>query len=268
MNRYPTLAISMSRILSQRLAQVTSQPAMAPVGAAPAGAPMSAPPSYLPAEPAQVNAAARRRAAAASGEVPAPRRGGFGAWYSGLSGFGKLRFVLLIMLLILLLCVTVPFTVYAIINGPAAAIRATTAMLERTASAIVAPGGYEVAAADLKLVERLRAADAQVPPTPTYTPFPTDTPQPTNTPLPTDTPHAGADQHAAAGGAGIRFAAFRHGCGPGRTGGYTDARAAGRPGGCRTQPGRSPQPTGHQYRGCAGAAGSAVLAAGRSALRR
>jgi CRP-like cAMP-binding protein len=188
MNRYPGIAISITRIISQRLAQVTSQPAMAPVGAAPAGAPMSAPPPYLPAEPAQVNAAARRRAAAASGEVPAPRRGGFGAWYSGLSGFGKLRFVLLIMLLILLLCVTVPFTVYAIINGPAAAIRATTAMLERTASAIVAPGGYEVAAADLKLVERLRAADAQVPPTPTYTPFPTDTPQPTNTPLPTDTP--------------------------------------------------------------------------------
>ena len=189
MNRYPTLAISMSRILSQRLAQVTAQPAMAPVGGAPAGLPPNAPPPYLPADPSPVNAsAARRRAAAASGEVPAPRRGGFGAWYSGLSGFGKLRFVLLVMLLILLLCVTVPFTVYAIINGPAAAIRATTAALDRAVSSVVAPGSYEVAAADLRLVERLRAADAQVPPTPTYTPFPTDTPQPTATPLPTDTP--------------------------------------------------------------------------------
>ena len=41
MNRFPTLAISMSRILSQRLSQVTAMPA-APVGAAP-GAPMQRP---------------------------------------------------------------------------------------------------------------------------------------------------------------------------------------------------------------------------------
>ncbi|MBP8292277.1 MAG: cyclic nucleotide-binding domain-containing protein [Caldilineaceae bacterium] len=190
MNRYPTLAITMSRILSQRLTQMTAPPAMGPVGAAPTGQAANAPPAYLPSEPAPANlpSARRRAAAAASGEVPAPRRGGFGAWYGNLSGFGKLRFVLLIMLMILLLCVTVPFTVYAIINGPAAAIRATTAVLERTASSIAAPGSYEVAAADMKLVERLRAADAQVPATPTYTPFPTDTPQPTFTPLPTNTP--------------------------------------------------------------------------------
>jgi hypothetical protein len=76
-----------------------------------------------------------------------------------LSGFGKLRFVLLIMLLILLLCVTVPFTVYAIINGPAAAIRATTSVLNQAVRSVYAPGSYEVAAADMKLVERLRAAD-------------------------------------------------------------------------------------------------------------
>ena len=106
MNRYPTLAISMSRILSQRLAQATSQPAMALVGA-----PMSAPPPFLPAEPASANASARRRqAAAASGELPPPRRGGFGAWYANLSGFGKLRFILLLMLLILLLCVCLLYT--------------------------------------------------------------------------------------------------------------------------------------------------------------
>ena len=50
MNRYPTLAITMSRILSQRLTQMTAQPAMAPVGAPPAGQESTRPPPTPAAE--------------------------------------------------------------------------------------------------------------------------------------------------------------------------------------------------------------------------
>jgi hypothetical protein len=76
----------------------------------------------------------------------------------------------------------------AIINGPAAATRAAVSTLSGAISAVYAQGSYEVASADTGLVERMRQADALVPPTPTYTPFPTNTPLPTPTPLPTNTP--------------------------------------------------------------------------------
>ena len=76
----------------------------------------------------------------------------------------------------------------AIINGPAAASRAAVATLNGALSAVYAQGSYEVASADASVAERLRQADALVPPTPTFTPFPTNTPLPTPTPLPTNTP--------------------------------------------------------------------------------
>ena len=117
MNRYPALAISMSRILSQRLSQVSTSP-NAPAGAAPLSVPQG--------QPAGVSAqsARRRQQAAATGEESSGRRQGFGGWYSNLSGFGKLTFALLILVLILFLCVTIPFTVYTLLNGPEAALRA------------------------------------------------------------------------------------------------------------------------------------------------
>jgi CRP-like cAMP-binding protein len=187
MNRFPALAISMSRILSQRLSQVTTMP-NAPAGAVPPGALPGAVPQGQPAGvPAQ--SARRRQQAAAAGEVEGPvRRQGFGGWYSNLSGFGKLTFALLVLILILFMCVTIPFTVYTLLNGPEAALRAATATLNRAASAVSLSGSFEVAAADRSLVARMRQLDAQVPPTPTYTPFPTATPLPTSTPLPTNTP--------------------------------------------------------------------------------
>jgi CRP-like cAMP-binding protein len=181
MNRFPALAISMSRILSQRLSQVTIMPS----------APGTAPNNIQPGQPAGVPAqsARRRQQAAAAGEAEGPaRRQGFGGWYSNLSGFGKLTFALLILVLILFLCITIPFTVFTLLNGPEAAIRAATATLNRAASAVSLSGSFEVAAADRGLIARMRALDSQVPPTPTYTPFPTATPLPTSTPLPTNTP--------------------------------------------------------------------------------
>ena len=184
MNRYPSLAISMSRILSQRLSQVTSIP-NAPVGAP--GAPANVPQGQPAGVPGQ--SARRRQQAAAAGEVEGPaRRQGFGGWYSNLSGFGKLTFALLILVLILFLCITIPFTVFTLLNGPEAALRAATTAAHRMASAVTLSGSYEVAAADRSIAAHLRQLDAEVPPTPTYTPFPTSTPLPTNTPLPTDTP--------------------------------------------------------------------------------
>jgi hypothetical protein len=90
--------------------------------------------------------------------------------------------------LILFLCITIPFTVFTLLNGPEAAIRAATATLDRAVSFVMVPGSFEVAAADRNLVEQMRLADSLVPPTPTYTPFPTATPPPTATPLPTNTP--------------------------------------------------------------------------------
>jgi len=178
MNRFPSLAISMSRILSQRLSQVTAQPVPTQPGYAPVQ------PVIAAAAPAQ---SARRRQAAAGEMEPPPRRG-FGDWYSNLSGFGKLSFALLILLLILFLCITIPFTVFALLNGPGAATRAAAATLNRAVNAVTSVGSYEVAASDRSLAEQMLQADAQVAATPTYTPYPTNTPQPTSTPLPTDTP--------------------------------------------------------------------------------
>jgi CRP-like cAMP-binding protein len=183
MNRFPSVAISMSRLLSQRLTPTVA----APPPSLPGGPPYSAPPVGM--APAASPSSRRRQQAAAAGEVePQARRQGFGEWYGNLSGWGKLRFALLILLLVLLLCCTVPFTIMAIINGPAAATRAAVSTLSGAISAVYAQGSYEVASADTGLVERMRQADALVPPTPTYTPFPTNTPLPTPTPLPTNTP--------------------------------------------------------------------------------
>lgn len=185
MNRYPSIAISMSKLLSQRLSQVTA-PAMAPGPGSEVAGP---PPSYLPSGATTGALPSSRRRQAAAGEMaPQRRRPSFGEWYSNLSGFAKLRFILLVLLAVILLCITVPFTVMAIINGLGAATRAASATLNSALDAVYAKGSYEVASANADLAEQLRQADAQVPPTPTYTPFPTNTPLPTPTPLPTNTP--------------------------------------------------------------------------------
>ncbi|MCL4830055.1 MAG: cyclic nucleotide-binding domain-containing protein [Caldilinea sp.] len=180
MNRYPAIAISITRIISQRLSDAS---AAAPIGHPPAGYP----PISTPMEAAPTR---RRQQAAAVQEMEPPRRRrrSFGEWYGSLSAGARLRFILLMLLLIILLCLTLPFTAMTIINGIGAASRAVAATLDNALGSVYASGGVEVAAANLDAAERMRLADMQVPPTPTYTPFPTATPLPTLTPTPTNTP--------------------------------------------------------------------------------
>ena len=175
MNRYPAIAISITRIISQRLCEV------------PTAAPAGYPPANAPVEPAP---ARRRQQAAAAPEMEPPRRKrrGFGEWYGGLSAGARLRFILLMLLLIVLLCLTLPFTAMTIINGISFASRAVAATLDNALGSVYASDSVTVATGNLDATERLRLADMQVPPTPTYTPFPTATPLPTLTPTPTNTP--------------------------------------------------------------------------------
>lgn len=174
MNRYPGIAISITRIISQRMSETQAMPVGGYAGTAPAPVPVEAP------QP-------RRRQQAVGPEAPRRQRQSFGEWYGSLSGGAKLRFILLMLLLLIFLCITIPLTSYTIINGLNATGRALAAALE-TAIDVVTPGDVEVVAADLNTIERMRLADAMVPPTPTYTPFPTPTPLPTLTPTPTNTP--------------------------------------------------------------------------------
>jgi CRP-like cAMP-binding protein len=168
MNRYPGIAISITRIISQRM----SETPVAPVGGyAPA-------PASLPVEAPQP----RRRQQAVEPDAPRRPRRGFGEWYGGLSGGARLRFILLLLLLLILLLLTLPFTIGAILNTASAVSRAAASALD----VVYAKGNVEVASADM--TERMLLADALVPSTPTYTPFPTATPPPTLTPTPTNTP--------------------------------------------------------------------------------
>ncbi len=176
MNRYPGIAISITRLISQRLSDA---PAAPPSGYPPANAPVEAAP------------ARRRQQAAAAPVDGAPqrrKRRGFGEWYGGLSAGARLRFILLMLLLMILLCLTLPFTAMTIINTAAAVSRAVAGTLDSALESVYASGSVEVASAEVDAAERLRLADMQVPPTPTYTPFPTATPLPTLTPTPTNTP--------------------------------------------------------------------------------
>lgn len=168
--RYPNLAINISRILSERLGQQTYASATAPAGG----------------QFAAVNPPRRRTAGRESG-APAPRkRPGFGQWYGGLTTWGKIRFALLILLLIWLFFIAVPWALISVIQGTGmAGSNSSPGDAIRTVYRL---GSYEVAAMDSDVAEQVAMADSQVPPTPTYTPFPTATPLPTSTPLPTATP--------------------------------------------------------------------------------
>jgi CRP-like cAMP-binding protein len=172
LNRYPSLAINMSRILSQRMMQTaTDMVAYEPV-------------QTQPASPA---VARRRQAAAAQPQgAPVERSGGFGQWYANLTGWGKLRFALILLLILFLLGITVPAVLLALLYGPT---RASTSM-SRAMAAVYSMGSYELAAADSDTARTIAMVDSQVPPTPTYTPPPTNTPlvTPTSTPGPTNTP--------------------------------------------------------------------------------
>lgn len=192
MGMYPGLALSMSRILTQRLTQME-------LGrSAHDAAPYAMEDRYAPSSTAMSEAATgpSRRSAYADTMPGAGANGnggrlGFVDWFTGLTGFGKLRFALLVLLVIWLIMIATPFAVRALLQG--STIAASGADLGRSSlfnavNAVYAVGSYELASKDVQLAELLAMADQQVPPTSTPTPPPTATPIPTNTPLPTSTP--------------------------------------------------------------------------------
>lgn len=211
LTQYPGLAISLSRILSQRLTESnayttapgefeeTHQPGFgfgqpAPHTAVRSSSPQVAPSasdeqwqpgSNAPFPPSTTPPAARqRRASAAQHMTPQRERMGFGQWFSNLSGFAKLRFALIVLLLIWLFGIALPFMFLSMIQGTGLASGAALPVsFSGSLSAVYSLGSYEVAAQDRDSAMEIALRDRLVSPTPTYTPFPTATPAVTATPV-------------------------------------------------------------------------------------
>lgn len=195
MARYPSLAISMSRMLTQRLTQME-------MGGMHDDA--RSPGVYAPPPPSGANMPSRRQQAQSYDLPPAPasrERVGFAEWFTNLTTFGKVRFALLVLLIIWLIGVAAPWALLSLLQGNTRVASGAddVGMDQRTGlfnaiSEVYAIGSYELASRDRELAEVLAMADQQVPPTatptppPTVTPIPTSTPLPTATPLPTNTP--------------------------------------------------------------------------------
>ncbi|MCX6041194.1 MAG: cyclic nucleotide-binding domain-containing protein [Caldilinea sp.] len=143
MNRYPAIAISLTRIISQRMAEMPSVPAGGP---------------GQPARAAEMAPARRRHQAAALPESDPPRRRrrSLSDWYGSLSPGARLRFMLLLLLLLVLLCLTLPFTAMTILNGIGAASRAVAATLDNALDSVYASGSVQIAEAAADEAERLR----------------------------------------------------------------------------------------------------------------
>ncbi len=208
MNRYPTLAISMSRILSQRLSQNQSVPADAmgdydsyesyeEDGFEDETGNFGYSPSVNPAVAG--NVPSRRRRATAEMEMrqthrtpQAPASPGIGGWFSSMSILQRIQLAVLIVLIIFVIFVVAPLTLMSILQGTSVArgaeLGTTRSSLLSAINAVYAVGSYELASKDKNLAEALAMADKAVPATPTYTPGPTLTPIPTSTALPTATP--------------------------------------------------------------------------------
>jgi CRP-like cAMP-binding protein len=180
MNRYPALAISLSRMLSQRMLQtpVTDLAPVEPVLAPPP--PQAGTRRRQTATPTPVNAPLPRRMA----ETPEEPRVGFGQWYANLTLWGKLRLVLLILLVLWLIGIAAPSALWMLLDGTS---NAGSTVAQALAN-VYKLGSYEVAAADAETAKTIALIDSQAPPTPTYTPVPTETSVVTPTPLPTDEP--------------------------------------------------------------------------------
>ena len=205
MNRYPSLAISMSRLLSQRMGE----------GQAPAhdaahdyagyqeggfefedeGQELGYEPSVGPAVTA--NVPSRRRRAVADAQMrqtqagpPATPSPGFAGWFASMPMLQRIQLAVLIVLIIFIVFVVAPLTLNSLLQGTiarGAEVGSTRSSLLNAINAVYAVGSYEVASSDKNLAEALAMADKAVPPTPTYTPGPTPTLVPTSTPLPTAT---------------------------------------------------------------------------------
>ncbi len=127
--------------------------------------------------------AARQRRANAAQHMSPRQRMGFGQWFSSLSGFAKLRFALIILLLIWLFGIALPYMFLSMIQGPGVASGASLPVsVSGSLAAVYSLGSYEVAAQDRDSAMEIALRDRLVSPTPTHTPPPTATPMITPTP--------------------------------------------------------------------------------------
>ena len=163
---YPSLAINISRLVSQRMGQESI------AGTAPT----------VPMQPVTADSPSRR---GRQSQEPRRERMGFGQWFGNLSAAGKIIFSVLILLIIWLLFVAAPSAVQELtrLSGGGAAPSYSNAL-----EAVNKLGSYDVAAMDQDLAQAVAMADQQVMATATYTPYPTSTPLPTATPTVTPTP--------------------------------------------------------------------------------
>ena len=187
MMRMPTLSMSLSRLLSQRM----DDPGMtAPVY--PDDAQPQAGYSQAPTLSSQRRRAASVRPVAEDSRRPA----GIGVWFSGLSLGAKLRLALLVLILIYLFGVAAPAALGRLLSGAEISEGEATAISSSVAGSVAMRKGEEGALVSLQSTEGngqlLAVAVEGVQPTATYTPFPTNTPiptaTPTITPMPTATP--------------------------------------------------------------------------------
>lgn len=176
MMRLPGLAMNLSRLLSQRIAETPADAAQ------------------LPAErkSGAMTISSQRRRAAAARQIDSTEdesRPSLAEWFAGLSGWAKVRLVLLVLILTYLFTVAAWASFSALLTGPTVAAGDSDLVSGNIGGAA---GSRSVALALASTngnadLAALSAEEGSMP-TPTYTPFPTNTPMPTNTPLPTNTP--------------------------------------------------------------------------------
>lgn len=164
--RFPSLALNLSRILSRRLRDSTER-LVTSVRVVPAPAPEAA--VVAPVRPAPV------QAAPVAGAVVGLERAAetAGSWFGARSTGAKLRLIAVILLLIWLLGIATPLAIISLLSST------------NTASA---PRNLTQSGVRERAVMVALAADLPVDVTPTYTPWPTETPIPTATFTPTATP--------------------------------------------------------------------------------
>ncbi|MEM7538070.1 MAG: cyclic nucleotide-binding domain-containing protein, partial [Chloroflexota bacterium] len=199
--------------MSQGVSSTNLQPNLQPSGFAP-------PPNQQYLAPYQSNQYPAPYVGA-SGPYGGPPPSGFSGWFSTLSLWGKLRFVLLVLLLLWLIVVSAPYALYTMLSGVSAitgvpvhvmapgfedpgppdftlagltgidlsdGLSANAFASGNILNAVQELGSYELGRQNQSMAVALALADQQVPPTSTFTPFPTKTLIPTLTPIPTSTP--------------------------------------------------------------------------------
>ncbi len=181
MMRIPGLAMSLSRLISQR-----GGGEMAPV---------HEPERATTSADAGMGSAQRRRSPGAEPQPVSERgRRSVAEWFTGLSTGAKLRLVLLVLILTYLFTVAAWASLNALLNGPTVAAGEPSIVSASMLSAVEGSSVMDSALAARTMDGEAVAMAEQVDPnaTATYTPYPTETPIPTltftPTPIPTETP--------------------------------------------------------------------------------